>query len=47
MKPVRVLVVDDSALMRKLIPQIIESDDSIKSWALPWTGILAFANLRS
>lgn len=27
--PVRVLVVDDSALMRKLIPQIIESDDSI------------------
>ena len=30
MKPVRVLVVDDSALMRKLIPQIIESDDSIQ-----------------
>jgi two-component system chemotaxis response regulator CheB len=29
-KPVRVLVVDDSALMRKLIPQIIESDDSIQ-----------------
>ena len=28
--PVRVLVVDDSALMRKLIPQIIESDDSIQ-----------------
>jgi two-component system chemotaxis response regulator CheB len=28
-QPVRVLVVDDSALMRKLIPQIIESDTSI------------------
>jgi two-component system, chemotaxis family, protein-glutamate methylesterase/glutaminase len=27
---VRVLVVDDSALMRKLIPQILESDDSIE-----------------
>jgi two-component system, chemotaxis family, protein-glutamate methylesterase/glutaminase len=27
---VRVLVVDDSALMRKLIPQIIESDNSIQ-----------------
>ena len=32
MKPtrVRVLVVDDSALMRKLIPQILEADDSIE-----------------
>jgi two-component system, chemotaxis family, protein-glutamate methylesterase/glutaminase len=29
-KPVRVLVVDDSALMRKLIPNIIERDDSIE-----------------
>ena len=29
MKSVRVLVVDDSALMRKLIPQIIERDPSI------------------
>ncbi|MGH9732499.1 MAG: response regulator, partial [Candidatus Acidiferrales bacterium] len=28
--PVRVLVVDDSALMRKLIPQILESDGGIK-----------------
>src|SRR5438445_11583833 len=28
--PTRVLVVDDSALMRKLIPQILASDDSIK-----------------
>jgi len=28
--PVRVLVVDDSALMRKLIPQILEQDDSIQ-----------------
>jgi two-component system chemotaxis response regulator CheB len=27
---VRVLVVDDSALMRKLIPQILETDDSIE-----------------
>ncbi len=30
MKPVRVLVVDDSALMRKLIPQILERDPSIE-----------------
>ena len=29
-QPVRVLVVDDSALMRKLIPQIIETDSSIQ-----------------
>src|SRR6476659_10981883 len=29
-QPVRVLVVDDSALMRKLIPQILESDKSIE-----------------
>lgn len=29
-KPVRVLVVDDSALMRKLIPSIIERDNSIE-----------------
>jgi two-component system, chemotaxis family, protein-glutamate methylesterase/glutaminase len=28
--PVRVLVVDDSALMRKLIPKILERDDSIE-----------------
>jgi two-component system chemotaxis response regulator CheB len=28
--PVRVLVVDDSALMRKLIPQILETDSSIQ-----------------
>src|SRR5262249_41403144 len=29
-KPVRVLVVDDSALMRKLIPQMLAADDSIE-----------------
>ena len=29
-KPVRVLVVDDSALMRKLIPKILEADDGIE-----------------
>ncbi|HUR37354.1 MAG TPA: chemotaxis response regulator protein-glutamate methylesterase [Terriglobales bacterium] len=29
-EPVRVLVIDDSALMRKLIPQIIERDPDIK-----------------
>ena len=29
-KPVRVLVVDDSALMRKVIPQILQTDDSIQ-----------------
>lgn len=30
MKKVRVLVVDDSALMRKLIPQLLSADDSIE-----------------
>jgi two-component system chemotaxis response regulator CheB len=30
MTPVRVLVVDDSALMRKLIPQILQADSSIE-----------------
>lgn len=30
MKPVRVLVVDDSALMRKLIPQMLAADESIE-----------------
>ena len=29
-EPVRVLVVDDSALMRKMIPQIIERDSGIQ-----------------
>jgi two-component system chemotaxis response regulator CheB len=29
-QPIRVLVVDDSALMRKLIPQILETDQSIQ-----------------
>jgi two-component system, chemotaxis family, protein-glutamate methylesterase/glutaminase len=29
-EPVRVLVVDDSALMRKVIPQILETDNSIQ-----------------
>ena len=29
-KPVRVLVIDDSALMRKLIPRILEQDDRIE-----------------
>jgi chemotaxis response regulator CheB len=27
--PIRVLVVDDSALMRKLIPQMLATDESI------------------
>jgi len=29
MKKIRVLVVDDSALMRKLIPQLLSTDDSL------------------
>jgi two-component system chemotaxis response regulator CheB len=29
-RPIRVLVVDDSALMRKVIPQILETDNSIQ-----------------
>ena len=30
MERIRVLVVDDSALMRKLIPQMLESDPAIE-----------------
>ena len=30
MKKIRVLVVDDSALMRKLIPQMLATDESIE-----------------
>ena len=37
--PVRVLVVDDSALMRKLIPQILEQDDSIEVVARRWMAL--------
>jgi chemotaxis response regulator CheB len=40
-QPLRVLVVDDSAPMRKLIPKILRRDDSIEVVHLPWTAILA------
>jgi chemotaxis response regulator CheB len=33
MNPVRVLVVDDSALMRKLIPQILQTTVRSRWWA--------------
>lgn len=36
--PVRVLVVDDSALMRKLIPKVLEADGSIKVVATAMDG---------
>jgi len=36
---VRVLVVDDSALMRKLIPQILARTATLKWSARPWTAL--------
>jgi two-component system, chemotaxis family, protein-glutamate methylesterase/glutaminase len=45
-KTVRVLVVDDSALMRKLIPQIIERDMSIQVVGTAMDGQFALQKIR-
>jgi two-component system, chemotaxis family, protein-glutamate methylesterase/glutaminase len=44
-KPIRVLVVDDSALMRKLIPQMIERDGSIQVVGTAMDGEFALEKL--
>lgn len=44
--PVRVLVVDDSALMRKLIPQIIERDPSIQVVGTAMDGTFALKKIE-
>ncbi len=44
--PYRVLVVDDSALMRKLIPQIIERDSSIQVVGTAMDGTFALAKIE-
>ncbi len=44
-QPCRVLVVDDSALMRKLIPQIIERDGSIRVVGTAMDGAFALAKM--
>jgi two-component system chemotaxis response regulator CheB len=44
-KPVRVLVVDDSALMRKLIPQILERADTIEVVGTAMDGEIALRKI--
>lgn len=45
MSQIRVLVVDDSALMRKMITNMVESDEEIKVEATAANGIIAFDKL--
>ncbi len=45
-EPVRVLVVDDSALMRKLIPQILQSDGSIQVVGTAMDGIFGLKKIE-
>ena len=45
-EPVRVLVVDDSALMRKLIPQILERDGSIQVAGTAMDGAFALKKIE-
>jgi two-component system, chemotaxis family, protein-glutamate methylesterase/glutaminase len=44
-KPVRVLVVDDSALMRKLIPQMLQGDPSIEVVGTAMDGLLGIKKI--
>jgi len=44
-KPIRVLVVDDSALMRKLIPRILEADSSIEVVGTAMDGAFALKKI--
>ena len=44
-KPVRVLVVDDSALMRKLIPQMLQRDPSIEVVGTAMDGLLGIKKI--
>jgi len=44
-KPVRVLVVDDSALMRKLIPQMLQRDRSIEVIGTAMDGLLGIKKI--
>src|SRR5262245_28716089 len=46
MAPIRVLVVDDSALMRKLIPQILQSDKSIQVVGTAMDGIFGLKKIE-
>src|SRR5574340_1377613 len=46
MKRIKVLVVDDSALMRKLIPQILTSDPDIEVVGTAMDGIFAMKKIR-
>ena len=46
MKRIRVLVVDDSALMRKMIPQMLTSDPGIEVVGTAMDGIFAMKKIR-
>ena len=45
MKKIRVLIVDDSALMRKMIPQILGSDPEIEVIATAMDGLFALKKI--
>jgi two-component system chemotaxis response regulator CheB len=45
-QPIRVLVVDDSALMRKLIPQLLERDGTIQVVGTAMDGAFALAKIE-
>ena len=46
MKKIKVLVVDDSALMRKMIPQILTSDPEIEIIGTAMDGLFALEEDR-
>lgn len=46
MKKIRVLVVDDSAFMRKMIPKIISSDPEIEVVGTAMDGVFALKKMR-
>lgn len=46
MKKIRVLVVDDSALMRKMIPKILESDPGIEVAGTAMDGLFAMKKIK-
>ena len=46
-RKIRVLVVDDSALMRKLIPIILQKDEDIEVVATAVNGVFALRRLKS
>ncbi|NNM67963.1 MAG: response regulator, partial [Spirochaetales bacterium] len=46
-EPLKVLIVDDSALMRNLISRIVESVPDLKVWGTAMNGVFALQKIRS